>query len=450
MNKISSPDDEKLLYDVSARLIIKMGYALLKSENTDEKKYDTLFEIAKTFSMTIPSEVYSAVFKIFHKIFRDNPTKYSELVNWWGLDNFRKEDYNRETLSDEKTVMSIVEQAYVARARSLLPRILDDGTTYFDKEKAKEFLEKLDKLEETHPQYQYPPYYKARLLLELGDEENVLSLLLPFVKKKRNYFWVWDILSEVFPDDQERKFACYCRGLLCNTPEEMLVKLRTKIIPFFLNKQMWDEAKTELLFIQHIYAKKGWKTTEYIESLTEEEWYLAANVKVDNKPVYRKFASYAEEIMLYDTPEVPVIVTFVNPEKKILNFTASDDTFGFFKYDRFFDEIRVADTLKIRFVKKEMQGYYQVISAKKYDDPNLKSIYAKEFNGAVKMREGSTFGFVDDVFLTSALCKQSNLTNGCVTSGCAIKNFDAKKNQWSWKAYEIQNFDKEVIDENTA
>ena len=179
---------------------------------------------------------------------------------------------------------------------------------------------------------------------------------------------------------------------------------------------------------------------EQIEELTKQEWFSQATEKEDNKSLYRQFANAAEEILYLDIPEQKVIVTFFNDEKKVLNFYASQEIFGFFKYERCIKSVQIGDTLSVRFISKDQKhAYYQVATVKKCDDPELKNFFLKEFKGFIKMREGSTFGFIDDVFFSTAICHIYQLANGYWVEGNAIKTFDAKKDKWSWKAYEVNN-----------
>ena len=52
------------------------------------------------------------------------------------------------------------------------------------------FLPILSEVVDNYPDFQYPAYFHAKLLLALGDKNNILESLLPFAKKKRNDFWV--------------------------------------------------------------------------------------------------------------------------------------------------------------------------------------------------------------------------------------------------------------------
>jgi len=73
-------------------------------------------------------------------------------------------------------------------------------------------LPKLEELIKRHPEYQYPPYYKAKLLLALGNEENALSAFLPFAIQKRNEFWVWELLAEICSTDKDKQLHVIVKG----------------------------------------------------------------------------------------------------------------------------------------------------------------------------------------------------------------------------------------------
>jgi hypothetical protein len=88
-------------------------------------------------------------------------------------------------------------------------------------------------------------------LLALGDKDNMLDSLLPFAKKKRNDFWVWQILSEAFSNDPKKVFACYCKALSCKSPEEMLVGIRQKMAKELISKKLLNTK-----FLNYIFKNK--------------------------------------------------------------------------------------------------------------------------------------------------------------------------------------------------
>ena len=118
--------------------------------------------------------------------------------------------------------------------------------TIDEKEKSNLSLPKIEIIINDHKRVSNTtPYFKAKLLLALGDEDNILRSFLPFAKQKRNDFWVWELMVEIFPNDEETQFACYCKALSPeNTPKTFLVKNQDRHLQEMLvDKQMYDEAK---------------------------------------------------------------------------------------------------------------------------------------------------------------------------------------------------------------
>ena len=432
IKNLGLPSDEKMLFDNLCWQIGSIVFKTLGTETIQYAKLIQLFEISMTFEYSIPSEGYSFLFKAFHKALKVN-YKYLQFADWWNFDNFREEDYKKETLPNGREMMSIVEQAYIAYAKHLLPIQNPDGEIVFDKEKAMTFLEKLSVLEESHPDYQYPAYFKAKLLLALGDKDHMLESLLPFAKKKRNDFWVWEILAEAFSNEPEKVFACYCKALSCKSPEEMLVGLRLKMARILIFKNRYNEAKTEIDLLVKSRIENGFRIPGEIINWQSQEWYKSASLQRSNIEFYKKFIPEAESILFCDIPEETIIVEFVNSDRKILNFISSESKFGFIKYDRFFRDVKIGETLKVRFQGGSNQGMHQVYTAIKNIDNTFKKIYFKEVEGQVRIQSDKPFGFLGDIFIHPSLVTNLKLIDGMTIKANAIKTFNKEKNQWGWK-----------------
>ena len=436
ISDLNMPEDEKILFDSIGWLIVKFGNALMKEKIIDIVKIDKLLLFEKKFHFTKPSDVYSSLFKLFHKAYK-NTDKYLNFADDWGRTDFRPEDFEEEVWDNGKTSMSLVESAYITYAKHLLPKQTAIGDEIFDKKKAESFVLMLDKIGMSHPEYQYPSYYKVKLLLALGRKEDLQTSFIPFAKMKRNDFWVWEVLSEIFSMDKEKVFVCYCRGLLCVSPEKMTINLRAKIVPLLIQQQMWNEARTEIEKIVEIRNKNNWGIPKNILSYSEEGWYQSAVKKQDNKSLYKQYLPSADAILFGDIAEENIIVEYVNSDKKILNFISSNSKFGFFKYDRFLKSVNIGEVFRVRFLKKEIQGLCQIATVSKTDDTDLKNEYLKEFAGCIRIKEQSTFGFVDDIFIAPFICEKKRLVDNQYIDGKAIKSYNDKKKQWGWKAFHI-------------
>jgi hypothetical protein len=431
------PDDEKMVFDNCAWQIGSLVFSFQKAEHVDFDKINELFEIIRSFHFTKPSEAYSFLFKAFHKGYQ-NWTSYLSFADWWNFENLSPEDYLKEDFKDKK-IMSIAEQAYIAYSKKLL-----EGTPLdpygkqieIDKEKIQSFLPKLDSLIDKHPDYQYPPYFKAKLLLALGNDENVLSAFLPFAKQKRNDFWVWELMAEIFSNDKNIQFACYSKALSLKTREDFLIKLRQTFAEILIQKRLYNEAKTEIQKIISTREKHQWKIPNQILQWTENDWYKSATAKKDNADLYLSNVKQAEEILFQDIPEELIVVEFVNENKTMLNFVKDKEKFGFFNYSGHLTKPKIGDLLKVRFNGEGQEGFYKILSAKK-DENNFSSDAIKSFKGSVKINELGGFGFVDDVFIEPAMITKMNLQNQDFVTGVSLLSFNKKKGQWGWKSIEI-------------
>lgn len=432
------PEDEKMVFDNCAWQIGSLVFALQNTEHVDYGKINELFEIIRDFNFTKPSEAYSFIYKAFHKGYQ-NWSNYLTFADWWNFDNLRSEDYLKEEFKDKK-MMSIAEQAYIAYSKKLLEgEALDPfgQQRAIDKEKIQSFLPKLDALIDKHPNYQYPPYFKAKLLLASGSDENVLSAFLPFAKQKRNDFWVWELMAEIFSEDKDIQFACYCKALSLKTPEDFLVKLRQTFAKVLIEKRMYNEARTEIQRIIETREKKKWPIPKQIVLWTEQEWYKSATVKKDNQDLYSNHIKQAEEILFQDIPEELIAVEFVNENKSMLNFVKDKRKFGFFNYSGNLTKPQIGDLLKVRFNGDGQDGFYKILSAKKADS-NVASDAMKDFEGTIKVISPQNFGFIEDIFVEPKIIEESKLTDGQQVKGRAILSFNKKKNEWGWKAIEIK------------
>ena len=307
-----------------------------------------------------------------------------------------------------------------------------------DKEKIQSFLPKLDAVINEYPNYQYPPYFKAKLLLALGEEDDVLSAFLPFAKLKKNDFWVWELMAEIFNEDKGRQFACYCKALSLNTPEDFLVKLRQAFAAELVDVNMYVEAKTEIEKVVATRNKHQWKLPLQVSEWIQKEWYSSVEAKRDNKDLYGKYVKEAEDILYHDIPEEIIVVEYVNENKHMLNFVKSKRKHGFFKYQGYLNKPIIGDVLKVKFIGEGKDDYFKIVSARKIDS-DIVSEAIKDFEGVLKVVQPHNFGFVEDVFLEPKLIQQKNLSNGQIINGKALMSFNKKKGEWGWKAINFEN-----------
>jgi hypothetical protein len=436
LKNLQLPADEKMLFEQLCWQIGKMAFNLLKIVPVDTNKGIKLFETIHSFHFPAPSDGYSFLFKALHKFLKDTD-KYIQFADWWDFKYFMPNNFEKDKLPNGKEIMSIVEQAYITYAKHILPKRTFTGEIIFDREKANAFLPLLSELCDKNPAMQYPPYFHAKLLLATGDKNDALAKLLPFARKKRNDFWVWDILAELFTNDPEKVFSCYCRALSCKSPEEMLTKLRQKFSAILVERKLFNEAKTEIEQLLKTKKEQGHSVSAELLNWISSEWYKEAKTLNNNFSLYKNNGHVAEEILFADIPATTVFVEFVNSDKKMLNFITKDYKRGFFKYDRLIAQVEIADILSVRFRNNVIEDLNQVYSATKIIDKDFEAHFIKDLEGEVKMGEGKNFGFIGDIFIHPSFVTKYKLENGQNMIVKAIKSWNKEKKNWSWKAIEL-------------
>lgn len=432
VKELDLPTTEELFFENISIVVAKAARAITHEAILDINKIHRLFDSIKELPLKRDSKWFSVLFNAMHKGMKES-NRYIEFADWWNFKNFKPDDFQKGIMPNGKEVMSIAEQAYIAYAKHLLPMQTQHGDIIFNKEKAEAFLPVLSQIVEDYPQFQYPAYFNAKLLLALGNEDNMLDSLLPFAKKKRSDFWVWEILADAFASDSDKVFACFCKALTCKSPDEMLVSLRQKMAKILISKKLFNEARTEIDLLVRTRTEHGFKIPAEVTNWLAMDWYKSAVTSKSNVGFYKAYVPIAESLLFSDVAEESVIVEFVNTDKKILNFIATDIKFGFFKYDRFFSDVKVGDTLKVRFQGGSNEGMHQLYTAIKVNDDAFRSQFIKDISGVVKINSGRSFGFIDDVFIHPSLITKFKLADGIQFAGKAIKSYNQEKKQWGWK-----------------
>lgn len=423
--------EEEMLYETICWPIGSLLFNMAKANQQEPQKVYSLFEKIKGLPFPKPTAGYSFLFKAFHKVFKDTD-HYLHFADWWNFENLRPEDFEKDKLENGRDIMSIAEQAYITYSKKLLPSYAS-GQWTFDREKVEAFLPALAKVEEGHPKLQYPAYFHAKLLLALGEKENVLDTILPFAKRKKNEFWVWQVLAEAFSEDKEIEFACYCRALSCGGAEEMLVKLRQNMAELLLEKGLFTEARTEIDLAVTARKAQDFPIPKKISDWLSSDWYSKAAERKSNTEFYKNYLSVAEELLYNDQAEELVFVEFVNTDKHIANFMADGNKVGFFKYERLIKKVEVGDVLKVRFQDGSKEGFNRALTVQKTENEEFKRLFVKEVSGAVRIPDGKPFGFIKDIYVEPSIISNLEVVNGMEITGKAIKSFNNKTDEWSWR-----------------
>lgn len=421
--------NESMLFD---NLALQIGLFLSKQETISVNYLNQLFEKIKTIPFPKRTDSYTFIMKAFKKHALDWD-HFLVFVKWWDLDNFQDKDYEKYELENGKKIPSIVESVYIAIAKKLLQQPIN----IIDIE---EFTPQIAHVCRNYPDMQYPPYYYAKLLLLLGDQEHFMQAFLPFAKKKQKDFWVWDLMSEAFKKSQEEYFACLCKSLSCGAPDKFTSNVREKIAEVFINKKQYAEAKYELSTIIETRKKEGWPLKQKHNDWQNYAWWNTSKTHRNNLEVYKRNLLAAEALLFSNIAEELLVVERVNKEKTVLHFIVSKEKHGLIFYGKHPIKPEVGEVYAVRFKKSDKpqkSSFYQILTIKlrKQKPPNE---ICKQIQARVIIKPGNSFGFLEHAYVPAPVIIKYNLTNGDIIIANAIQSYNSRRKAWGWSVISIE------------
>ena len=348
-----------------------------------------------------------------------------EFIEWWNLDNIKEKDCQPFVTSEGHKTMSVAEQAYIAYSNILLEGIASNTV---DEGRVLSYTERLANVITSHPDFQYPSFFQAKLLLGIGYKKEAMEALMPFVKKKAKDYWVWDLLGDA-QSDIDLRISCYCKALSCHGKEQYLRKLHLKLCDLFLKKEMYNEASAELVAAIAISKNNGWALPYNYQDYTMETWYLSADKKSDNTEFYKNNVFAAEQLTYSDYSQTPILVVKINKEKHVANFVTAEHKMGFFSCKGI--KCKVGEAYLCR-MENDNGSHYKVYVCEPTD--GVKWGLIKEFSGPLAIKQGG-YGFVGDIFVHASMI--NGIENNSVVSGMAIPSYDEKKGRWGWSTLRL-------------
>ncbi len=443
LSSLNLDASETMIFDQVAFKIGIFIFAYKKQKDCDFHFITDIFKLICNFNFTKSSDAYSFLFKAFHKNYQEWD-HYPEFVLWWNLDCFKVDDYTGDKTTAGKTMMSIVEQAYIACSKKLIGLLEEKDnysrelTIHFDSY----FSPRLEKMINAHPEYSYLPYFKSKILLAKGKNGEARKFLLPFVREHKEQFWVWDVLADTL-DDENLKIACLCKSLCCRAQNSFMINVRQRLAFLLIEKEYFPEAKTEIEQILSIRKKNEWNITATLLTWCNSDWYSLTSRLKNNLDFYHSNAPMADTLLFDDIERVFILVTFVNKEKHVLNFVTESKCVGYFGYSGLIDSVNVGEILWVRFKDDEhLDGFSKALTVERTDEePEL---LIKSFSGKVMIKQGKNFGFATDYYISPSLISKFNLSSGDFIAGKVMLSYEQRKGKWDYRVCEVSTIDENV------
>lgn len=429
INQLQLPADEEIFYKSIAWLFAKY----VNSKQLEPENLYFIFLEFQKMHFPKPQESYTFLLKAFskHALQWD---EYLDFVQWWNLDNFADKDYEKTELDNRKKILSDVERIYIQISKKVLQEPVN-------KQSVDWFLPYIENLVQKYPRMQYPPYYFAKILLAAGKKEHFLKAFIPFARKKKNDFWVWDLMSEIFEKTDTLYLACLCRSLVCKADIKFTVNVKEKLASVLINKNLLSEAKHEIEQIVHCRTAEGWKISEQIQAWLTNPSIANAKPADNNKALYQKYAPQANELLYYDMPQELIVVEKVNKTHKVIYFVAENKKYGSFLYRDFTVNPQAGDVYSVRFyeqTKSENANFYKIADIHETQQEPPQTIY-RIIKKTLNIKQGNSFGFAGKYFVPPDIIAKNNLINGYNLKAVAVYAYNRNKKEWAWKVVKILN-----------
>ena len=309
----------------------------------------------------------------------ENWTEIVDFFEWWNLDNLTQEDYTPYINQRGQKMMTLAERAFIANSKALL-RLNDLG-------RIEEFLPKLDNLMNNHKEMMYPGYFYGKLLLALGsDSDEALKVIIPFARKKVTEFWVWQLLSDVVTNNEDKQLACLLRAVHCRTQETFLGKVHIKLASLYIKRGMLNSARYHIDAVTRCYASQGWRLPNEIDCWIHQPW-LNSTTPDDKAPL--AYMAITDDILCDGAEECVAVVTYVdqNSRKSFIIYGKEKRTVQKLRF-----KVHVGRALKLHYIT-DSEGRMKVISSTTVQLPSSLD-YAKYVEGSIVEGDDKEFAFL--------------------------------------------------------
>ena len=389
---------------------------------------DRLFSLISRFDFS-PSNGYSFLLKLILGF--DTWSSLVEFFEWWNIDKLMPEDYHPFQMDNGKKVMALAEQTYIAYSKALLK--LNDS------DKIRGFVPKIEKLVDDYPDMMYPGYFCGKLLLAMGAErEDALNIVMPFVRKKKTEFWVWQLLAEIYKDDKDIQLACLLRAVHCRTQETFLGKVRMKLVSVYAQRRDYARAKYHLDLMTSCYLEQGWRLPYEAQSWMRETWVNTVQSDATDGLDYRQ---YTDAILARGAKQSIAVVTYVDMTRKRASLIYGERKRVNVPLSNLGLKVKDGTLLELKWFPGNDEGI--VVAAAKFADKDaLKGVsHIRLIKGKISKRDNQAFAFVNggDVqcFIKPEIVQKQNIRNNDEVMVLAVLDYNKGKNSWNWTAVSL-------------
>jgi tetratricopeptide (TPR) repeat protein len=191
------------------------------------------------------------------------------VARWFGVDHFRSEDMQNRKTPDGKEYDSIYLRFHHALAEAIA------GNTEFVKPELVSWA--YDQVQNALKQYPDHPWINQKLskyYLNRQQYNQALSHVQPLIKRKRNDFWVWGLLGDIYLHlDPQHSVTCYYHAIDLCKQDVFSLSVRELLAKLLAEQQEYPAASYQINEILRIREQHHYQLNDALKALIAQPWY---------------------------------------------------------------------------------------------------------------------------------------------------------------------------------
>lgn len=276
------------------------GWTIYRYLKNNENKLSSL-EIKKALSFYLsfasckPSILHSCIMvqAVNLEKKRESDFKFIEFCLMWNLNNFREEDYNAATSTNESG-KSI---AFISLAENVATRLYKGLKSRHTVDFVNQLFPFFQSVKEKCPGNRFIGMYIAQLYYWQNNKEKAIEEYKMILKTAPEWF-VWRNLGDICEEENVR-ISLYCKAMTMIGKDEYVGDVRLSLANLLLEKNK-EQAAYEIEQYMSTYKEKGWKITGDVYILQSRLSGVAPSSQAHK--FYRDNVEEAENYVYSDIP----------------------------------------------------------------------------------------------------------------------------------------------------
>ena len=232
----------------------------------------------------------------------ENDFRLIHFLYLWNLDELKDDDWVKGKSKDGKSEYpSLAEKSIRYAVKDILR-----GDLRNTENAVNWILPYIDLARKKCPENEFLLKDKVELLLSVGKKEEAAETAKEFLLEKSNFSWAWKLLADCITDD-ELKFSCLCKAVLCPEDDNFKYKIYLSIAQMLEEKNDLGRAKSIFQSMKKLIEDNGWSLKPL-----DNAWHKSREDSVTplqvNDAFYRENSLQASKLLTENLPDYSGII----------------------------------------------------------------------------------------------------------------------------------------------